>query len=97
MSQILQATASQKEALQLEQAFALILAKDYSQSYDILSELLTTKVGHGTEYLAHALCGLIRHTQWASVLLSKSKQGALYSLVLSAEGRYVACDVVCAF
>ena len=76
----------QKEALQLEQAHALIMANDQSQAYDVLSEMLTRKLDGGTEFLAHAYCGLIRHSQWASAvrassLQSKGKPGAVLHIL----------------
>lgn len=64
----------QKDALQLEQAYALLLTNDFGQAFDILAEMLTRKPDPANEFLAQAYCGLIRHSQWACAVRTASTQ-----------------------
>ncbi|BDA43336.1 hypothetical protein COCOBI_04-3480 [Coccomyxa sp. Obi] len=68
--QALQVMPGQRASLQLEQAYALMLAGNISDAYDTLAVILTGAADPGNKYMAEALCGLIRHTQWANTMRS---------------------------
>jgi hypothetical protein len=64
----------QRVSMQLEQAFALMLAGNLSDAYDTLAVVLTGAADDGNRFTAQAFCGLIRHAQWASAMQAAAAQ-----------------------
>ncbi len=74
VKQALQVIPGQRVSLQLEQAYALMLAGNISDAYDTLAVILTGAADSGSQFMAEAFCGLIRHTQWADAVRSAQSQ-----------------------
>lgn len=74
VGQALQVMPEQRVSLQLEQAYALMLAGNTSDAYDTLAVILTGAADSGSKYMAEAFCGLIRHTQWANAMRNTAQQ-----------------------
>ena len=52
----------------MEQARAILLSGDLQHACDTAAEVLNIKGSQEVQFAAHALCGLLWHTQWAASL-----------------------------
>ena len=69
LEQALQVAPRTREALQLEQSLLHAAAGDLEHAYDVAEQLSASHAGT-------AVCGLIRHAQWAAAVRSAAGQRA---------------------